>query len=188
MTKNQSRWVRLMPADKQSAEVTHYPPENTLCERTVAAVVREAWRVQAAQTPGLVLAKTKVVSAKAGWLDMGGMARLDRKIYELPLIDELLITVPARDVEDYIEAVAWKLAQPAEEFGGKRYRTLHAMRLGLLLTEEQCTAILGHLRAILPEAQAIATIENDQFNREIADANLPNVIAPRRPVGRMERA
>lgn len=178
-----------MVARDQPEGVTHYPPESTLCERSVVAAVMRVWEEQIAKIPGAVMATMEVKPApQGGWLDLGGMAKIDRKIFSLVLDDELLLTVPARDVAAYIEHIEWKLSQPAEMFGGRNFWTLASMRLGLLLSEEQCKAVYGQLQAIVEEAEAIANIENDQFNKEIADADLPHVTAPRRPVKPMERA
>lgn len=190
MTKqNNSRWVRIMISDEQSESVTHYPPANTLCERSVATDVLAEWRAQIAGIPGAVMAKIEVLSAPGGgWLDFGGMRRIDRKTFSVRLNDELLLVVPAKDVVDYIEDIEWRLTQPAEVLGGKRFRTIPSLHLSILLSEEQCLEVLNCLRTIAAEAEAFATIENAQFNHDIADANHPNVVAPRRPVGPMGRA
>jgi len=148
--------------------------------------LRSFWENDVAQTPGAVLAPTDLVIG-AAWLDLGGIARVDRKIYDLDLGDGLNITVPARDVEDYINIIKSRQERP-EEIDGKLFLTIPAMHVNVFLSLPRVAILLDHLQKILPEASAIATAENDHFNKSFVDDPKPNVVAPRRRTGPMGEA
>jgi len=177
-------WIMIAPNYEQE-NATHWPPR-TACESAeVAAELRAYWEREIVKIPDATLAVTTAAPGHA-WLDMGGMAKISRKLYELDLGDGLLISVPAKDVEDYIELIERLDQQPVEDIGGATfYRTLPSMHIGVFLSLERVATLLQRLKEILPEALAIATIENGDFNRSFVDAPVPHVTAPRRRTGPM---
>lgn len=177
----ESRWVFIYTPLDQPEGVTHYPPGRTLCERTVAAVIVLAWKAQVELLAGTKLAEVVIEPTEKGWLDLGGIARIDQTILTLRPFDGLTLSVPARHVGSYLDVLEELTTAPRERVAEQLYVTVPAMRLGIFLSVGQCAALAEHLREVLAEAKAVATIENDQFNKMIAKT--PHVIAPLRPVG-----
>lgn len=184
MTEN--HWVFLRTLAEQPEGVTHYPPIRTLCERTVGEVLLLAWQAQIAQIPGAKLATTTIEPTEKGWLDLGGMAKIDRKIFILEPLHGLTLEVPAQHVANYIDVLKELLDAPREKVGERLFVTIPSRHLGIFLTVSECIQIGARLTEILAEAEAIATVENDEFNKMLARA--PHVVAPKRPVRPMEKA
>jgi len=177
----ESHWVFLRTLTEQPEGVTHYPPLRTLCERTVGEVLLLSWRAQSAKIPNARLAETTIEPASKGWLDLGGMAKIDRKIFTLEPLHGLTLEVPAQHVANYIDVLKELLDAPREKVGERLFVTIPSRHMGIFLTVSECIQIGARLTEILAEAEAIATIENDEFNKIIAKA--PHVVAPKRPVG-----
>jgi len=182
----ESRWVFLRTLTEQPEGVTHYTPLCTLCERTVGEVLLLSWRAQIAKIPGAKLATTTIEPTEKAWLDLGGMAKIDRKIFTLEPLHGLTLEVPAQHVANYIDVLKELLDAPREKVGERLFVTIPSRHMGIFLTVSECIQIGARLTEILAEAEAIATIENDEFNKMIAKA--PHVVAPKRPVGPMEKA
>jgi hypothetical protein len=162
---------------------THVPPR-TVCEESVVPAIEAAW--EAAREPEMVLAKMERVPTDTAWLDLGGIANIHRRVYTLDPIDGLILTVPAKDVGDYLDILAARAERGVEKIGEGSYYTLPSMHLGILLSIDQCILLTLKLREILAEADAIATIENEAFNQDMASTKL--VHAPLRPVGQIEES
>jgi len=179
----ESRWVFLRTLTEQPEGVTHYTPLCTLCERTVAEVLLLTWRAEVAKIPGSKMAETTIEPTEKAWLDLGGMAKIDRKIFTLEPLHGLTLEVPAQHVANYIDVLKELLDAPREKVGERLFVTIPSRHMGIFLTVSECIQIGARLTEILAEAEAIATIENDEFNKMIAKA--PHVVAPKRPVGPM---
>jgi len=180
---NESRWVFILPQPAQSETVTHWPAASTLCERTVADSLVALWQEQATKLAA-VLASTEFLPTVKGQLNLGGIAKIDRKVFQCEL-DGLTLNVPARDVGDYLHILAERM-QKLETVGGQPYCTVPSWPSNIFLSIAHCASLVKQLQSVLAEAEAIATIENDEFNREITTS--PFFSAPKRPVGPMGKA
>jgi hypothetical protein len=170
-------WVFLNPLFDDTS--THAPPR-TVCEESVVPALEAVWA--ATVQPGMVVAKMECKPQGSAWLDLGGIAQVNRKIYRLDPIDGLILTVPARDVGDYLDILAARAERKPERIGEGSYYTIPSMHLGILLSINQCILLALRLRGIVAEADAIASVENDAFNQDMASTKL--VHAPLRPVKR----
>ena len=160
-------------------EATSHAPPRTVCEELVATDLEALWKSEAAKDPTVTrLAEMERVPTKTVWLDLGGIAHKDRKIYSLDPIEGLTITIPANDVAAYLDLLQAASEREPEKIGEKGYYTLQSMHVGVLLSVDQCILLAVRLRTILPEAEAIASIENDAFNRQMDKVG---VRANRRP-------
>ena len=180
-------WTFLNPKMDATPLPSHVPPR-TVCEESVADDLEVVWRREAAKDPAItLLADIEREPTDKVWLDLGGIAKIDRKIYTLDPIDGLTITVPAKDVEGYLETLS-KRSDPkfGEEIGGRLYFTMPSMHVGVMLSVEQCDTLRERLSEISVEAAAIATIENDDFNRNVVNPRL--IHAKKRPTGPIEDA
>jgi hypothetical protein len=174
-------WVFLNPVYDPAS--THVPPR-TVCEESVVSALEAVWATQV--EPDMIIAKMEHKPQDSAWLDLGGIAHVNRKIYTLDPIDGLILTVPAKDVGDYLDILAARAERKPEKIGEGSYYTIPSMHLGILLSINQCILLALKLRAIVAEADAIASVENEAFNQDMASTKL--VHAPLRPVGQIEES
>ncbi len=179
-----TQWVILTPAyeEQVEGEPTRCSPPRTICAVSVHEALLTAWQ-QLAETQGGVLVQIELQSLPSMWLDMGGMCKIDRKIYDLQIAPGLAYTIPAQDVEAYLGHIDDREGRAPEEIGGTPYRTLSSMHAGVCLTMEQFATVKRQLQEIATEAAAFASAENNEFNEKITVC--ANVKAPKRPVGPM---
>jgi hypothetical protein len=174
-------WVILEPIPGEGA--THFPPR-CVCEKHHAESLVAAWAERlAVEEPDGILSTVRHKETSEAWLDLGGIIQINRKIYTLKPIDGRTLTVPAGHVEGYLSMLKTRGERAPEELGGMPFYTLPSMHLRILLSLSQCDTLARILSEISIEADAIATIENDFFNKSIADSD--HMVAPKRPTGRI---
>ncbi len=158
----------------------------SIIDTALAACAREV-----AERPGSVLGPYKREARTTHWLDLGGIAWSERKLYELAPIDGLTLSVPATNVEGYIEVIDSCRPERATQLeGAPVVWRLPVYVIELWLEQRHLAELRAQLNALLPEANAIASIENDRHNRKMYEARLRGVpvLSPKRPVRRPEEA
>lgn len=116
-------------------------------------------------------------STKAISFDLPGIAYIHRHMHTIQ-VDGLEIDIPATDVEEILEK-AENLSVRNEI--GKSYYKLHGFHRCICLTPEQRQELVDALKAILPEANAIASAENEEFNKKLVGTH-KNILVKPRPV------
>jgi hypothetical protein len=115
--------------------------------------------------------------------DIPGPCFTDRSWHDLH-IPGLTVEVPSTDVEFMRDRLAG--LQPRSEFGTPYYK-LHDGTRCLCLTPEMRDQLLTELNRVLPEARAIATVENTRMNKAWEAGAKKGVLfqAHPRPVGKV---
>ena len=150
----------LVPEDQRDGEFRYIP---AIC--APAYIVDAMLRGASAEATlyGTPLMPWKREIRTKHWLDLGGIAWSKRKLYTLKPIDGLTLTVPATNVEGYIETVdrcgassVTKL-RAVENLGDYEVWRLPVMVIELWLEQKHLTELRAQLVELLPEASAIAT-------------------------------
>ena len=178
---NAMTWVFIEAKHTEGA--THFLPR-CVCKRHLAESLEPAWAEKLArEDPGSKLSAFSYRDTQKAWLDLGGMALSDRKIYTLE-VDGLTLTVPATHVGGYLDMLETRDDRPPESIGATPFYMLPSMHLKVILTLDQCDTLALNLLEISAEADAIASIENDAFNKAM-ESTSSRVSAPKRPTGRL---
>lgn len=117
-------------------------------------------------------------------LDRRGMCMTTRSIQDLE-VDGLTVHVPSEHVEHFLHklenlGVRTEIGQP--------YYKLHSWLMCVCLTPEQRDILLSELRRVLPEANALAQLEHQQWMEARAEAVKHNVLMPAKVVNIKDEA
>jgi hypothetical protein len=184
-------WKRIYP--DFAVEFTHAPPK-VICDAEIVPLLRQGWDLAAAteglmNNPEVKLAKMVEDDPEGVLLDVGGIMWSGRHEYDF-VLDGLKVKIPAIDVGVFLNMAETAKSEvlsghlPTTEYVSREVYRIHTfMDWRLLLSPKNRLALFMELKKIEKEAAAIATVENDRFNKDLVDKPHPNVRARRRPVG-----
>jgi hypothetical protein len=112
--------------------------------------------------------------------DLPGVISVDRNMHDIQ-ITGLKISIPSTDVATFFSML--NSLEERNEIGTKYYK-LHGFHRCICLTPELKDELVEALKAVLPEAMAIADVENEEFNKKLCgpEARVKNLLVKPRPV------
>lgn len=149
-----------------------YQIKNHMAPASLVPHVLSDVQARASSTPDFEKRKEEKLHA-----DFGGALMIDRADFRLNLRG-LQLVIPMSHVSMALERFR---ATPLRTGPGKVFFKHHFWHSCLVLPPALNDVFLAALEAALPEALAVESLENEEFNRRIVDRH-PNVQADLRPI------